>query len=294
LEHAGFPEQPNRRRLDLMPPDHSKDFLDAAGEAARSAGTHIRENWGRVKEIHYKSAINLVTSIDRQSEERIVRILQGRFPDHAILAEEKTNIEGRESDYRWVIDPLDGTTNFAHSFPQFSVSIALEYRGEIILGLVYDPMREETFSAFQGQGARLNEVPIHVSSATGLDKSLVATGFPYDRRERADFYLSFFKTFIMSTQGIRRAGSAALDLSYVACGRFDGFWEFGLHSWDTAAGSLLVREAGGTMTDFSGLPFSIQGAETLASNGKIHEAMLRAIQATREQARDVDSARGDC
>jgi myo-inositol-1(or 4)-monophosphatase len=252
-------------------------FFSAAWEAAEEAGTLIRETWQQSKQIQYKSAIDLVTSVDRQAEERIVRVLHKHFPDHSILAEEETNIAGSQDVYRWIVDPLDGTTNFAHAYPHFSVSIALERQGEIILGLVYDPLRREVFKATKGCGAFLNEESIQTSKVRELDKALLATGFPYDRRERAEFYLSFFKAFMVRSQGTRRNGSAALDLCYLACGRIDGFWEFKLHPWDTAAASIIVREAGGTLTDFSGNPFSIWGEETLASNGIIHDEMLRAI-----------------
>ncbi len=274
-----------------MTSKESKEFLDVAREAAESAGSLIRKNWKRPKQIQYKSPIDLVTTIDRLSEQRIVKILRKRFPNHAILAEEETAIGGNRSEYRWIIDPLDGTTNFAHSYPQFAVSIALERAGEVILGLVCDPIHEETYRAVKGQGAYLNKSRIHVTRGSELDKALVATGFPYDRREKADFYLSFFKKFMMSSHGVRRGGSAALDLCYVACGRVDGFWEFGLHAWDTAAGSLIVQEAGGAMSNFSGDPFSIQGTETLASNGKIHEAMLRTIQEITQGTTKVDSSK---
>jgi len=252
-----------------------KEFLAAAEEAAQAAGSLIGESWQQAKQIHYKSTIDLVTPTDRQAEERIVDVLQQRFPDHSILAEEKTNIERPQSGYRWIVDPLDGTTNFAHAYPHFSVSIALEYEGEIILGLVYDPLRGERFQALRGEGALLNGTPIQTSKVAELDKALLATGFPYDRREKADFYLSFFKAFMVRCQGIRRNGSAALDLCYLACGRIDGFWELKLHPWDTAAGSLIVREAGGRLTDFSGKEFSVWGEETLGSNGLIHDEMVR-------------------
>lgn len=252
-------------------------FLTAAREAAEGAGALLRGSWQEAKEVHYKSAIDLVTTIDRQAEERIVRLLLGRFPDHSIVAEEKTDIAGAKN-YRWIIDPLDGTTNFVHAYPHFSVSIALERDGEVVLGLVYDPLREEWFKAIRGEGASLNDKPIRTSGVAELGKSLLATGFPYDRRERIDFYLAFVKAFILRSQAIRRNGSAALDLCYLACGRVDGFWEFKLHAWDTAAASLIVREAGGKMSDFSGGEFSIWGEETLASNGLIHAEMLRAIE----------------
>lgn len=254
-----------------------KEFLAAAEEAAEAAGSLIRQDLRKAKEVHYKSAINLVTSVDRQAEERIVQILQKHFPDHSILAEEGTSVATTGSDHRWIIDPLDGTTNFAHAYPAVSVSIALERKGEMVLGLVYDPVREETFRAVKAEGAFLNREPIKTSTVAALDKALLGTGFPYDRRERVDFYLGFWKAFMLRCQGIRRTGSAALDLCYLACGRLDGFWEFKLHPWDTAAGSLIVLEAGGRLSDFSGNEFSISGEETLASNGLIHEEMLGII-----------------
>ncbi|MFQ5850557.1 MAG: inositol monophosphatase family protein [Candidatus Binatia bacterium] len=254
-----------------------RDLLASAEEAAQAAGFLIRESWQQAKQIYYKSSIDLVTTIDRQAQESIVNILQKRFPEHSILAEEETTIAGIQSSYRWIVDPLDGTTNFAHAYPHFCVSIALEREGEIILGLVYDPLREERFKAVQGKGAFLNGNPIRTSKVAELDKALLATGFPYDRRERAAFYLAYLKAFMTSSQGIRRNGSAALDLCYVACGRLDGFWEFGLHPWDSAAGSLMVREAGGKLTDLSGNTFAIWGGETLGSNGLIHREMLDII-----------------
>jgi myo-inositol-1(or 4)-monophosphatase len=253
-------------------------FLTVAWEAANAAGTLIREGCQQPKQIDYKGAIDLVTSIDRESERRIVEILQRNFPDHSILAEEETNIDRAEHNHRWIIDPLDGTTNFAHGYPQFCVSIALEYENEIILGLVYDPVRRECFRAVKSQGATLNGSTIRTSDVKELDKALLATGFPYDRRDKADFYLTFFKEFMTRSQGIRRAGSAALDLCYVACGRLDGFWEFKLRPWDTAAGALIVAEAGGKLTDFSGDPFSIWDNETLASNGAIHDEMVGVVK----------------
>ncbi len=256
-----------------------KAALAAAGDAAKAAGDLIRDNWRRPGEVRSKSnAIDLVTSVDHRSEELIVDTLQRQFPDHSILAEEMTARTGPQSQHRWIIDPLDGTTNFVHSYPQCSVSIALERDGRIVLGLVYDPLRNETFHALEHEGAFLNGSRITISQVAKLDKALLATGFPYDRKEKGDFYLDFFKSFMLSCQGIRRAGSAALDLCYVACGRVDGFWEFKLRAWDTAAGSLIVREAGGTVTDFAGKEFSIWGEQTLASNRRIHPEMLAVIQ----------------
>ena len=249
-------------------------LLGAAWDAAEAAGTLIRERWHQPKEIGYKGAIDLVTSADREAERSIVETLHKHFPQHSILAEEETDQVGTEVSHRWIIDPLDGTTNFAHGYPQVCVSVALERDGEVILGLVYDPLRSECFRAAKGQGATLNGSPIRVSGVQELDKALLATGFPYDHREKADFYLAFFKAFTIRSQGIRRNGSAALDLCYVACSRVDGFWELKLRPWDTAAAALIVEEAGGRVSDLSGNKFSIWGDETLASNGAIHDEMV--------------------
>jgi len=261
-----------------MTHDNTK-FLNAAWQAASAAGEIIRANWHEPRLIDYKGPIDLVTSVDRAAEQSIVEVLQGEFPGHSILAEEETETTGAAAEYRWVVDPLDGTTNFAHGYPQVSVSIALEYREQIIIGLVYDPLRRECFRAVKGQGATLNGAAIRISAVNEFDKALLATGFPYDSRENAVFYLSFFKAFLTRCQGIRRAGSAALDLCYVASGRLDGFWELKLKPWDIAAGALIVAEAGGSLSDFSGKEFSIAGNETLASNGLIHDEMLQVIRA---------------
>ena len=258
-------------------------FLQAAWEAAGAAAALILDKWQQPTEIDYKGAIDLVTAVDRLSEKRIVEVLQGKFPNHSILAEEETNLVNGQNSHRWIIDPLDGTTNFAHSYPHFCVSIALEREGEIVLGLVYDPVRKECFRAIRHHGATLNGSGIRVSRVRELDKSLLATGFPYDRREHADFYLKFFKAFMTRCQGIRRNGSAALDLCYVACGRADGFWELKLRPWDTAAGALVVQEAGGKLSDFSGRQFSVWGQETLASNGAIHDEMVSITNAIAEE-----------
>jgi myo-inositol-1(or 4)-monophosphatase len=251
----------------------SANFLSVAWEAASLAGALIRNRWQEPKSIDYKGAIDLVTSVDRECERCIVEVLRNSFPNHSILAEEETDWVGAEGN-QWIIDPLDGTTNFAHGYPQFCVSIALECNAEVILGLVYDPLRDECFKAAKGEGATLNGAPIRVSGVKELDKALLATGFPYDQREEADFYLSFFKAFMTHSQGIRRNGSAALDLCYVACGRIDGFWELKLRPWDTAAGALIVEEAGGRLSDLAGNKFSIWGKETLASNGVIHDELV--------------------
>jgi myo-inositol-1(or 4)-monophosphatase len=259
----------------------TEKFLSVAWDAANAAGTLLRETWQQPKIIDYKGAIDLVTSVDRECERRIVEVLQKNFPGHAVLAEEATDLLGTQSSHRWIIDPLDGTTNFAHSYPQFCVSIALERDGEVIMGLVYDPLRRECFRAVKDQGATLNDGSLRISTVKELDKALLATGFPYDQREKADFYLGFFKAFMTRSQGIRRNGSAALDLCYVACGRVDGFWELKLRPWDTAAGALMVAEAGGRVTDLSGNKFSIWGEETVASNGALHDEMIEVARAVR-------------
>lgn len=258
-----------------------EDYLTAARVAAEAAGELIRDNWQKTIEVHYKSAIDLVTTVDRQSEQRIVEVLHKNFPQYSILAEEETAFTGTRSEYRWIIDPLDGTTNFAHGYPHCCVAIALERDGEIIVGLVYDPLRRECFTAARHRGAMLNGHAIRTSRVDELDKALLATGFPYDRRDNADFYLAFFKAFMIRSQGIRRNGSAALDLCYVACGRIDGFWELKLHAWDTAAGGLIVREAGGVLSDFSGAEFSIWQDETLAGNLFIQPEMVRVASEVR-------------
>jgi myo-inositol-1(or 4)-monophosphatase len=247
-----------------------KDFMTVAREAALKAGGVLRENIHGIREISYKGDINLVTEMDMRSERIIVGVLHASFPGHGIIAEEETSIRNN-SGFTWIIDPLDGTTNYAHGYPCFSVSIALEHDGDIILGVVYDPMREELFAAQKGQGASLNGKTIRVSVIDTLIKGLLATGFPYDRKVSEKNNLDYFHELLMASQEVRRDGSAALDLCYVASGRFDGFWELKLKPWDVAAGSLIVREAGGTVSDFSGTRFSIHDNEILASNGRLHE-----------------------
>ena len=252
--------------------------LSVAWEAAGAAGEIIRDNWRQPKYIDFKGAIDLVTSVDRESERKIVETIRGHFPDHSILAEEETDVRGSQQELRWIVDPLDGTTNFAHGYPQFCVSIAFERDGQVVLALVYDPLRGECFRAIAGHGATLDGERITVSAIDQLDRALLATGFPYDHRDNAEFYLSYFQVFTKRSQGIRRGGSAALDLCYVACGRLDGFWEMKLKPWDTAAGALIVKEAGGQLSNFSGQPFSIWSNETLASNRWIHSEMLDTLR----------------
>lgn len=264
-----------------------KDFLTVAGEAAREAGGLLRENIHGMREITLKGDINLVTEMDTKSERTIVDMLRGYFPDHGILAEEDTRISST-SGFTWIIDPLDGTTNYAHGYPCFSVSIALEQGDEIVIGVVYDPMRDELFSAQKTKGALLNGRPIRVSVTDTLIKSLLATGFPYDRKQSEQNNLDHFHNLLMASQEVRRDGSAALDLCSVAAGRFDGFWELKLKPWDVAAGSLIVREAGGMVSDFSVGRFSIHDEEILASNGRIHGKMAEILQeASRRKTQGV-------
>ena len=261
-----------------------KDFLSVGGEAALKAGGILRDNIHGIREITLKGDINLVTEMDMRSERAVVETLLASFPGHGIIAEEETRILN-DSGFTWIIDPLDGTTNYAHGYPCFSVSIALEQEGEIVLGVVYDPMRNELFTAQRGKGAFLNGKPVMVSGIDTLIQSLLATGFPYDRAMSEKNNLDNFHDLLMASQEVRRDGSAALDLCSVACGRFDGFWELKLKPWDVAAGSLVVLEAGGRVSDFSGTNFSIHDDEILASNGRIHGHMIELLSAAGRRQR---------
>jgi len=254
------------------------DYLNVAIEAAKQAGKFLKINLGKVKNIERKKEeINLVTEIDRASERQIIEFIKSKFPHHSILAEE-SGASTDASDYKWIIDPLDGTTNYTHSFPVFCVSIALEYKNEVILGVVYDPNLDELFYAEKGKGAFLNGRKITVSKTDTLIKSMLATGFPYNVKENPDNCIEHFINFLMSAQAIRRLGSAALDMVYVACGRLDGFWEVNLNPWDVAAGKIIVEEAGGVVTDFYGNEFNIYKKGVVASNGLIHQQMLEVIK----------------
>ncbi len=232
------------------------------------------QKFGKVLDVRHKGTVDLVTDADHAAEVAIVEVLRGTFPRHDILAEE-ADYGQVESSYRWIIDPLDGTTNYAHGFPWFAVSIALEVRGEVQLGVVYNPFHQELFVAEKGKGAFLNDIQIRASSVKRLDEALLATGFPYDRKESPVNNFDHFYNFQMAAQACRRAGAASLDLAYVAAGRLDGFWEMKLKPWDVAAGKLLVEEAGGCMTDLGGTPFDIYGNECLASNGLLHDSMVQ-------------------
>ena len=248
-----------------------------AHQAVEEAAAYLRGAVGRQQRVEYKGAVDLVTETDRAVEALLVERLRRAVPDHLIVAEEGSAGAGparpQAGQYAWYLDPLDGTTNFAHGHPHFAVSLGVARDGVLLLGVLADPLRGETFAAERGRGATLNGRPIRVSATAELRHALLATGLPYDRRQHADRYLDTIKAFMLQAQGIRRAGSAALDLCYLACGRFDGYWEWKLSPWDTAAGVLIVGEAGGVVTDFSGAPFDLYGQETLASNGLLHAEM---------------------
>ena len=246
-----------------------------------AAGARLEVAWGQSQVIEHKGAIDIVTETDREIEALVTETLRRAFPDHLIVAEEASAGSvlqpPPEDRYVWYVDPLDGTTNFAHTHPHFALSLALARGREVLLGVVHDPVRHETFWARRGGGATLNRQPIHVSAVNELEQALVGTGFPYDRREYLDFYLGFLADVMRRAQGVRRAGSAALDLCYVACGRLDGFWEWKLKPGDMAAGALIVAEAGGTLSDFSGGPLALFGTQTLASNGRLHATLVRIL-----------------
>lgn len=278
-----------------------KKIKQTLEKALLEAGSILKHAIKKPIKVQYKGPINLVTEIDRKAERVIIDIIRQKFPDDSILAEEsgeflgtgsgrdgvfyaspKQNLScsrtGTVTHRKWIIDPIDGTTNFAHRFPIACVSIAFEEEGIIKVGGVWNPFLGEWFWAEQGKGASLNGKKIRVSKTKTLQESVLVTGFPYDRRERAQYYLNFMKAFMMKTQGIRRLGSAALDLCYVACGRLDGYWEFKLRAWDQAAGALIAKEAGARLSDFRGKPMSIYGGQTLATNGYIHREMLKIIK----------------
>jgi myo-inositol-1(or 4)-monophosphatase len=256
-----------------------KDLFNTALVAAQSAGSFIKNNADKALTIDFKGRANVVTDIDRGAEKIIISMILESFPDHQILAEE-TPAVNTPSPFRWIIDPLDGTTNFVHRFPVFAVSIAVEYMNDIVIGVVYDPMRDELFSAIKNNGAFLNKNPIRVSTVEKLSESLLATGFPYELQSNFNLNMDIFREMYRNSQGVRRLGSAALDLCYTACGRLDGFWEFDLSPWDVAAGILIVSEAGGKLSDFSGNNFSIYGKQVLATNGIIESEMLKILSLT--------------
>ncbi len=251
-------------------------YLETAAEIAREAGALILQYLERRIGFELKGDFDLVTEADRASERLIVERLLSHFPSHSIVAEEGGG-QQTSSEYRWYVDPLDGTTNFAHGFPSFNVTMACEKGGELIAGVVFDPLRNEMFAAEKGAGAYLNNRPIRVTKTSKIEATLVATGFP-SRKRHENVNVHFYYQLAMLSHGVRRAGSAALDLAYVAAGRLDAFWEFSLNPWDMAAGVLLIREAGGTCTDMHGAPLDLRGPHILADNGAVHEPIVQLFE----------------
>lgn len=254
-------------------------MLNIATAAARDAGNIILRNIDKLDriKIEVKAQNDFVTQVDRKAEEVIIQALQKAYPDHGILGEE-SGTYNEDSEYKWIIDPLDGTTNYLHGFPQYAVSIGLQYKGRMEVGVVFDPIKNELFTASRGDGAQLNGKRIRVTDQKGIRGSLLGTGFPFKHPQHLDTYLETFKAVHPQAAGIRRAGSAALDLAYVAAGRLDGFWEIGLNSWDMAAGVLLVREAGGIVTDFSGEGDYLNTGNVVAAASKVYPALYEAIK----------------
>lgn len=254
------------------------DFLPTAIQLARAAGAILREGYGQVQSVELKGAIDPVTIYDRRAEEYLTTTLRRMFPNHALFAEESGRSAAGD-EYEWIIDPLDGTMNFAHGFPAFCVSLALARRGQVRVGVVYDPLRDELFAAEAGQGATLNGRPLRVSAETDLGHALLATGFAYDVRTNPHNNLAEFGHFQLRARGVRRAGSAALDCVYVAAGRLDGYWELGIQPWDVAAGALITQEAGGQVTTVTGEPYALATTRAvLFSNGHLHAQMLRVLR----------------
>jgi myo-inositol-1(or 4)-monophosphatase len=253
------------------------EIRDVGLAAAARAGDILLKYWGKAHTVKKKGAIDLVTEVDVASEKAITEIIRAAFPEHSIHAEE-SGISRKTGPCKWIIDPLDGTTNYAHGLPYFAVSIAFACEREPVFGLVLNPVTEELFCAMQDHGATLNGHPIHVSSTKKIHEALLVTGFPYDLQSLIEPLMQRVERCLMASQGIRRLGSAALDLCYVACGRFEGFWEQNLSPWDTAAGAVIAREAGATISDFLNQPYSIEKKEILATNGLIHESMTRLLR----------------
>ena len=254
------------------------DFGQIAVQAARRAGALLMESYGKIShsQVETKEKSDFVTKADKESEQLIIDLVHSKYPDHKIYAEE--TVQQEIGGYRWIIDPLDGTTNYIHGVPVFSVSIGLELDGEIILGVVLDPNRDELFYAEKGAGAFLNNKPIHVSGIAQPEMALLATGYPFRMKDYIDLYQESFKQLFAQVSGIRRAGSAAIDLCYIACGRYDGFWELGLHAWDIAASKVILAEAGGRITDFGGGEFVLHTGNTVASNSHLHDDILAVVK----------------
>lgn len=256
-----------------------RDFLTVAMESAKLAGEIIRKKMGNLSndEITKKSISDYVTEVDIQSEKTIIEHIKKHFPQHQIMAEESSN-DYKKAEYLWIIDPLDGTTNFIHGFPVFAISLALIYKGELILGVIYDPSRNDLFYAEKGSGAFLNGQKIKVSSIKDPALSLIATGFPFRNKQYIDSYIKIFHSLLYSVSDLRRPGAAAIDLAYVACGRVDGFFEFALSPWDIAAGSLLIKEAGGVVSDFEGGDEYLKTGHIIAGNPVIHSFLVKKIK----------------
>lgn len=257
----------------------SNKYLQVAIKAAKLAGNLILDNLGKLskEDISHKKRSDFVTLVDKESENLIINTIKAYFPEHSFLAEESYK-DIKNNKYRWIIDPLDGTTNYIHQFPVFSVSIALEYRGEIILGVVHDPLKKEIFTAMKDRGAFLNNRSIKISSVKSLKDGLITTGFPFRSKKFIDIYLKLFKEIFNRASDLRRAGSAAIDLAYVACGRCDGFFELGLSPWDIAAGEILIKEAGGIITDFGGGGDYLRTGNVVAGNPFIHKNLLKNVR----------------
>jgi myo-inositol-1(or 4)-monophosphatase len=261
--------------------DFVNQFLQKATEIALEAGSILQSFWGKLTQVRSKEYYwDLVTEADLASEAYILEALRKSYPSHLILSEEAGVISpSGEAAYQWLVDPLDGTTNFTHQYPMVSVSIGLVKEGIPIVGVVYNPILKELFAAEQGKGVTLNGEKLHVSKVDSIERSLLATGFAYDRKDTQENNYAEFCRMTQSSQGVRRAGSAALDLAYVAAGRLDGYWERGLRAWDTAAGVILVREAGGTVTSYENGPFDLFSGRILATNGLIHSILSRELLA---------------
>ena len=266
-------------------PDHLGDVTAVAVEAARAGGAVLKESYGHVRSIRFKGEIDVVTEVDVRAERAITELIRSHFPDHRVLAEEGT-LGGDDLDHRWLIDPLDGTTNYSHGVPIFCVSVGYERQGSMAVGVIYDPILDELFLARAGGGATVNGEPLEVSATRELGRALLTTGFPYDR-SRFPPALAQFGALTQRSQAVRRIGSAALDLAWVAAGRFDAYWESTVFPWDVAAGGLIAREAGAQVTDLAGGQFGVEGGEILASNPHIHAAILNVL------APHTDSSSGD-
>lgn len=256
---------------------NSKKFYDIAISVAKEAGSYQKEKFGSELKIEFKGAIDLVTEVDKKSEQIILNGIQDNFPEHDIMAEEGGG-ERKDSAYKWIVDPLDGTTNFAHRLPLFAVSIALEFKGKIIGGVVYNPIYDELFCAFKGEGAYLNNKKIKVTNTNTLDHAMIATGFAYNLRKNISKHIVHFQNVIVKAQAVRRLGSAAIDICYLACGRFDGFWELNLFPWDTAAGTIIAEEAGALVSRFDGSPYTVYEKDLLITNSKIHAEMIKVLK----------------